>query len=53
MDTSEDPIDERQERRGEREERCTAPHPARAFLLSLPAFALLVGALVVLWWLLL
>ncbi|HEX9599238.1 MAG TPA: hypothetical protein VF963_07665 [Gaiellaceae bacterium] len=32
-----------------REERCTAPHPARAFLLSLPAFVLVTVFIVVLW----
>jgi hypothetical protein len=30
-------------------EQCTAPHPARAFLLSLPAFAIVIGVALVLW----
>jgi hypothetical protein len=32
-----------------REERCVAPHPARAFLLSLPAFAIAIGIVLLLW----
>ena len=30
-------------------ERCTAPHPARALLLSLPAFVIVIGVTLVLW----
>jgi hypothetical protein len=32
-----------------RDERCTAPHPAKAFLLALPAFAVVVAAVVLVW----
>jgi hypothetical protein len=35
--------------RERREERCTAPHPASAFLLSLPAFVVAIGIALVLW----
>lgn len=35
-----------------RDEQCTAPHPARAFLLSLPAFAIVIGVVLLLWMLL-
>jgi hypothetical protein len=30
-------------------EGCTAPHPAKAFLLALPAFAIVVAAVVLIW----
>jgi hypothetical protein len=32
-----------------RDERCTAPHPARAFLLSLPAFAIAIAVVLLVW----
>jgi hypothetical protein len=32
-----------------REEGCTAPHPAKAFLLALPAFAIVIGAVLLVW----
>jgi hypothetical protein len=32
-----------------RDERCTAPHPAKAFLMALPAFAIVIGAVVLVW----
>ena len=32
-----------------RDERCTAPHPARAILLALPAFAIVIAAVVLVW----
>jgi hypothetical protein len=35
--------------RESRDERCTAPHPARAFLLALPAFAITLAIALVLW----
>ena len=31
------------------DERCTAPHPARAFLLSLPAFAIVIAVVLLVW----
>ena len=43
---------ERQEP-GPGEERCSAPHPARAFLLALPAFAIAIAAVLLVWMLLL
>ena len=35
--------------RDQQDERCTAPHPAKAFLYALPAFALVTVAVVLLW----
>ena len=32
-----------------RDERCTAPHPAKAFLLALPAFAIVLAVIVLVW----
>jgi hypothetical protein len=32
-----------------RDERCPAPHPAKAFLMALPAFAIVIGAVVLVW----
>jgi hypothetical protein len=40
---SSEPAEER------RKEGCTAPHPARAFLLALPAFAIVIGAVLLVW----
>jgi hypothetical protein len=46
MERSTQPTSER------RDERCTAPHPAKAFLMALPAFAIVIGAVVLVWLLL-
>jgi hypothetical protein len=50
MESSNEPRPEPSDER--RDERCTAPHPAKAFLMSLPAFALVVAAVVLIWLLL-